>query len=81
MICRKVLLFVCLEEASMGRIMEWAARSNHLGGVPRKAVITAVGAFARAVANLCNKTTVHSADTLMTLVRSRPPGVPLITFR
>ncbi|KAJ4874472.1 N-acylphosphatidylethanolamine synthase [Raphanus sativus] len=63
----------------MGRIMEWAARSDHLRGVPRKAVITAVGAFARAVANLCNKTTAHNADTLMTLVRSRPPGVPLIT--
>lgn len=63
----------------MGRIMEWAARSDHLGGIPRKAVITAVGAFARAVANLCNKTTVHNADTLLTLVRSRPPGVPLIT--
>ncbi|KAH0855405.1 hypothetical protein HID58_008045 [Brassica napus] len=63
----------------MGRIMEWAARSDHLGGIPRKTVITAVGAFARAVANLCNKTKVHNADTLMTLVRSRPPGVPLIT--
>uniref|UniRef100_A0A0D3AUW4 Tafazzin family protein n=1 Tax=Brassica oleracea var. oleracea TaxID=109376 RepID=A0A0D3AUW4_BRAOL len=68
-----------LEAYTMGRIMEWAARSDHLGGIPRKAVITAVGAFARAVANLCNKTTVHNADTLLTLVRSRPPGVPLIT--
>lgn len=59
--------------------MEWAARSDHLRGIPRKTVIMAVSAFARAVANLCNKTTVHNADTLMTLVQSRPPGVPLIT--
>ncbi|XP_010417474.1 PREDICTED: N-acylphosphatidylethanolamine synthase isoform X1 [Camelina sativa] len=63
----------------MGRIMEWAARSDHLGGLPRKTVIMAVSAFARAVANLCNKSSVHNAETLMNLVRSRPPGVPLIT--
>lgn len=63
----------------MGRIMEWAARSDHLGGIPRKSVIMAVSAFAKAVANLCNKTTVHNSNTLMNLVRSRPPGVPLIT--
>ncbi|KAL1205706.1 N-acylphosphatidylethanolamine synthase [Cardamine amara subsp. amara] len=63
----------------MGKIMEWAARSDHLGGIPRKTVIMAVSACAKAVANVCNKTTVHNADTLMNLVRSRPPGVPLIT--
>ncbi|KAG7587531.1 Phospholipid/glycerol acyltransferase [Arabidopsis thaliana x Arabidopsis arenosa] len=63
----------------MGRVMDWAARSDHLGGVPRKTVIMAVSAFAKAVANLCNKSSVHNADTLMNLVRSRPPGVPLIT--
>lgn len=39
----------------------------------------AVGAFAKAVASILNSTTVHNADTLLRLVRSRPPGVPLIT--
>ncbi|CAH9053198.1 unnamed protein product [Cuscuta epithymum] len=61
------------------RIMEWAASANHLGGVPRKVVIGAVGCFAKAVANLINTTTVHNSDTLLRLVRSRPPGIPLIT--
>ncbi|CAN4081787.1 unnamed protein product [Withania somnifera] len=60
--------------------MEWAARANHLGGVPRKLVITAVGTFAKAVANLLNTTTVHNGDTLIQLVRSRPAGVPLLTI-
>ncbi|KAF7829095.1 N-acylphosphatidylethanolamine synthase isoform X1 [Senna tora] len=63
----------------MGRTMEWAARAEHLGGFPRKMVFTAVGAFAKAVASLLNSTYVHNADTLIRLVRSRPPGVPLIT--
>ncbi|KAJ4713729.1 Tafazzin family protein [Melia azedarach] len=63
----------------MGRTMEWAARANHMGGIPRKMVIAAVGAFAKAVANVLNTTSVHNADTLLHLVRSRPPGVPLIT--
>lgn len=63
----------------MGRTMEWAARANHMGGIPRKMVIAAVGAFAKAVANVLNTTSVHNADTLLHLVRSRPRGVPLIT--
>ncbi|KAI3668927.1 hypothetical protein L6452_40144 [Arctium lappa] len=63
----------------MGRNMEWAGRENHLGGLPRKTVIMAVGTFAKAVAILLNSTSVHNADTLLRLVRSRPPGVPLIT--
>lgn len=63
----------------MGRNMEWAGRANHLGGLPRKTVIMAVGTFAKAVAILLNSTSVHNADTLLRLVRSRPPGVPLIT--
>ncbi|KAK9678683.1 hypothetical protein RND81_11G227200 [Saponaria officinalis] len=61
------------------RIMEWAARGGHLRGIPRKAIITAVGAFAKAVTAVANKTTVYNADTLLRLVRSRPPGVPLLT--
>nr|GMD54128.1 N-acylphosphatidylethanolamine synthase isoform X1 [Ipomoea batatas] len=67
------------EGTEMGRTIEWAARPNHLGGVPRKMVIAAVGCFAKAVANLINTTTVHNADTLLRLVGSRPPGIPLIT--
>ncbi|KAJ1434110.1 Tafazzin [Sesbania bispinosa] len=63
----------------MSRTMEWAARAEHLGGIPRKIVISAVGAFAKTVASLLNNTSVHNADTLLRLVRSRPPGVPLIT--
>ncbi|XP_057976390.1 N-acylphosphatidylethanolamine synthase isoform X3 [Malania oleifera] len=64
----------------MGRKMEWAARGSHLGGIPRKMVFMAVGAFAKAVATVFNTTSVHNADTLFRLVRSRPPGVPLITI-
>ncbi|KAK4839716.1 hypothetical protein QYF36_024309 [Acer negundo] len=59
--------------------MEWAGREKHMGGIPRKLVIMAVGTFAKAVATLLNTTSVHNADTLLHLVRSRPPGVPLIT--
>lgn len=61
------------------RTMEWAARGGHLSGVPRKFIIAAVGAFAKAVTTLLNTTTVHNADNLLRLVRSRPPGVPLLT--
>ncbi|KAL7223642.1 hypothetical protein ACSBR1_025153 [Camellia fascicularis] len=60
--------------------MEWAARANHMGGIPRKMTFLAVGAFAKAVANILNTTTVHNADTLIHLLRSRPPGVPLLTL-
>ncbi|KAK4480033.1 hypothetical protein RD792_013090 [Penstemon davidsonii] len=60
-------------------IMKWAARADHLGGIPRKMVIKAVGAFAKAVANLLNTTTVYNAETLLRHVRNRPPGVPLLT--
>lgn len=59
--------------------MEWAARSDYMGGIPRKMVIMAVGGLAKAVVSLLNNTTVHNADTLLRLVRSRPPGVPLVT--
>ncbi|XP_057809325.1 N-acylphosphatidylethanolamine synthase isoform X2 [Salvia miltiorrhiza] len=61
------------------RTMEWAARGDHLRGVPRKMIFMAVGAFAKAVANLLNTTTVYNVETLLRLVRHRPPGVPLIT--
>ncbi|XP_044465119.1 N-acylphosphatidylethanolamine synthase-like isoform X1 [Mangifera indica] len=63
----------------MGRKMEWAAQANHMGGLPRKLVFMAVGAFAKTVANFLNTTYVHNADTLIRLVHSRPCGVPLLT--
>ncbi|KAL3525126.1 hypothetical protein ACH5RR_013498 [Cinchona calisaya] len=63
----------------VGRKMEWAASGTHLRGIPRKVVFMTVGAFAKAVANLLNTTTVNNADTLTRLVRCRPPGVPLLT--
>ncbi|KAH6822665.1 Phospholipid/glycerol acyltransferase family protein [Perilla frutescens var. hirtella] len=59
--------------------MEWAARRDHLRGVPRKMIFLAVGALTKAVANLLNTTTVNNLDTLLRLVRHRPPGVPLLT--
>ncbi|KAL2247146.1 UNVERIFIED_CONTAM: N-acylphosphatidylethanolamine synthase [Sesamum indicum] len=61
------------------RTMEWAARGDHLGGIPRKMMFMSVGAFAKAVANLLNTTTVYNLETLLRLVRHRPPGVPLLT--
>ncbi|KAL8125333.1 N-acylphosphatidylethanolamine synthase [Apium graveolens] len=63
----------------MGRHMEWAGSSKHMRGVPRKIVIGAVGLFAKTVANLLNTTRLHNSNTLFRLLRSRPPGVPLIT--
>ncbi|KAJ0014157.1 hypothetical protein Pint_21910 [Pistacia integerrima] len=63
----------------MGRKMEWAGRANHMGGLPRKIVVMAVGAFAKIVANFLNTTYVHNADALIRLVHSRPRGVPLLT--
>lgn len=63
----------------MGRKMEWAGRASHMAGIPRKLVIMAVGAFAKVVATRLNSTSVHNADTLIHLVQSRPPGVPLLT--
>lgn len=59
--------------------MEWAGRTDHMWGIPRKMMFMAVGAFAKTVANLLNTTSVRNADTLLRLVRYRPPGVPLIT--
>uniref|UniRef100_A0A7N0U5M1 Tafazzin family protein n=1 Tax=Kalanchoe fedtschenkoi TaxID=63787 RepID=A0A7N0U5M1_KALFE len=61
------------------RIMEWAAKSTHLGGVPRKIIIGAIGVWAKSVCSIFNSTSVYNANTLHHLVRSRPPGVPLIT--
>lgn len=61
------------------RLMDWAGRADHLGGIPRRVVIFTVGTLARVVANVLNTTTVHNRDTLLDLVRSRPHGMPLIT--
>ncbi|XP_025979601.1 N-acylphosphatidylethanolamine synthase isoform X3 [Glycine soja] len=63
----------------MSRTMEWAARAEHLRGIPRKLVIAAVGGFAKTVSSFLNTADVHNGDTLLRLVRSRPHRVPLIT--
>ncbi|XP_074560217.1 N-acylphosphatidylethanolamine synthase isoform X1 [Curcuma longa] len=61
------------------RIMEWAGRAEHLGGIPRALAILAVGAFAKTVTCFLNSTSVHNPQTLIRLVKSRPTGVPLLT--
>ncbi|CAL9111833.1 unnamed protein product, partial [Musa textilis] len=61
------------------RIMEWAGRAEHLGGIPRSLVFLAVGAFAKTVTSCLNSTSVHNPEALLHLVKSRPPGVPLLT--
>ncbi|XP_051115245.1 N-acylphosphatidylethanolamine synthase isoform X2 [Andrographis paniculata] len=61
------------------RTMEWAARRDHLSGIPRKIIFNAVGAFAKVVANFLNTTTVYNLETLLRLARHRPPHVPLLT--
>ncbi|TQD76272.1 hypothetical protein C1H46_038190 [Malus baccata] len=64
----------------MGRkIMEWAARSNHMGNILKKMAITTVGGLAKVVVSLLNSTTIHNSNTLLHLVRSRPNEVPFIT--
>lgn len=63
----------------LGRKMEWAGRAKHLGGIPRKVVLMGVGGFAKIVATIFNTTSVHNAHTLIRLVRSRPPALPLLT--
>ncbi|XBJ04893.1 hypothetical protein VPH35_023764 [Triticum aestivum] len=65
--------------AAAARTLRWAGRAGHLRGVPRAAVIGAVGTIAKAYVSLLNTTTVHNADALHRLVSSRPPGTPLLT--
>ncbi|XP_021851948.1 N-acylphosphatidylethanolamine synthase isoform X2 [Spinacia oleracea] len=67
------------EKMGKRRLMEWAACGSHMYGIPRKLTITSVGTFAKAVTTLLNTTTVHNGETLHHFVRSRPPGVPLLT--
>jgi hypothetical protein len=42
-------------------------------------VIGAIGTVAKAYMALLNTTTVHNADALHRVVKSRPPGTPLLT--
>ncbi|XP_047067141.1 N-acylphosphatidylethanolamine synthase-like [Lolium rigidum] len=65
--------------AAAARTLRWAGRAGHLGGVPRAAVIGAIGTVAKAYMTLLNTTTVHNADALHRVVNSRPPGTPLLT--
>ncbi|XP_039125291.1 N-acylphosphatidylethanolamine synthase isoform X2 [Dioscorea cayenensis subsp. rotundata] len=68
------------EGASTGeRMMRWAARAEHLAGLPRRVVVVAVGAFAKVMTTVLNSTHVHNPETLIRLVRSRPSSVPLLT--
>lgn len=67
------------EGRKSGRKMEWAGSEDHLGGIPRKLAFMAVGGLAKLIASSLNSTTVHNAETLLRLLRSRPSGVPLIT--
>ncbi|XP_020705044.1 N-acylphosphatidylethanolamine synthase isoform X2 [Dendrobium catenatum] len=60
-------------------LMRWAGKVDHLGGIPRALVITAVGAFAKLFTSFLNSTHVYNAETLHHLVHSRSPGRPLIT--
>lgn len=69
---------IFINQRNMSRTMEWAARAEHLRGIPRKLVIAAVGGFAKTVSSFLNTADVHNGDTLLRLVRSRPHCVPLI---
>ena len=60
--------------------MEWARRPNYIGGIPQRIVFMAIGAFAKAVASLFSSTSYQNANTLIHLVRSWSPGIPLITI-
>ncbi|KAJ1695064.1 hypothetical protein LUZ63_011762 [Rhynchospora breviuscula] len=47
--------------------------------IARATLIGAVGAFAKAVTAVLNRTTVYNSETLLRLVSSRPRGTPLLT--
>ncbi|KAF4397064.1 hypothetical protein G4B88_008910 [Cannabis sativa] len=66
-------------EHDHGRKMEWAGSETHLGGIPRKIAFMAIGSLSKLLASSLNSTSVQNPQTLLHLVRSRPPGVPLIT--
>ncbi|KAL4197994.1 hypothetical protein AMTRI_Chr03g137990 [Amborella trichopoda] len=63
----------------MVRKMEWAARANHLGRLPRRLLFGTVGAFAKLFTSFLNSTHIHNPETLIQLVKHRPIGKPLIT--
>ncbi|KAH7432801.1 hypothetical protein KP509_07G041300 [Ceratopteris richardii] len=66
-------------ESDGSRTLSWAAKSSHLGGIPRRLVMRSTYALARLVTSFLNTTRVHNLETLNRLVHSRPPGTPLIT--
>ncbi|KAM6567816.1 hypothetical protein CsatA_026944 [Cannabis sativa] len=66
-------------EHDHGRKMEWAGSETHLGGIPRKIAFMAIGSLSKLLTSSLNSTSVQNPQTLLHLVRSRPPGVPLIT--
>ncbi|CAK9871762.1 unnamed protein product [Sphagnum jensenii] len=56
-----------------------SAKATHLGGIPRRIILTTVGAFAKLYTTVLNSTQVYNKDMLMSLVMSRSPGTPLVT--
>jgi len=56
-----------------------AAKSTHLGGIPRRVILSTVGSIAKLYGTVFNSNQVHNKETLMSLVKSRPPGTPLVT--
>ncbi|KAG6488779.1 hypothetical protein ZIOFF_050028 [Zingiber officinale] len=53
-------------------IMEWAGREGPLGGIPRALAILAVGVYTWTVTCFLKQ--------LIRLVKSRPTGIPVLTF-
>ncbi|MCO5549146.1 hypothetical protein L7F22_002612 [Adiantum nelumboides] len=61
------------------RTLPWAAKSSHLGGIPRHLVLKSGSAICKLITCFLNNSHVHNLDTLSHLVHSRPPSTPLIT--
>lgn len=61
------------------RTLEWAAKSSHLGGFPRRLVLKGGSALSKFITSFLNTSHVYNLETLKRLVHSRPPGTPLIT--
>jgi hypothetical protein len=55
------------------------SQSDHLFGIPRRIILSTVGAFSFMVTSVLNRTRVHNAEKLIDLIHNRPPNTPLIT--
>ncbi|KAG0587953.1 hypothetical protein KC19_2G204100 [Ceratodon purpureus] len=56
-----------------------AAKDSHLYGIPRRITLTAGGGLAKLYGLILSDTKVHNRERLLSLVKSRPPGTPLVT--